>query len=173
MNLEQQMQALIDNAPQDGQTPMIMEAIAPVLKHFADRLQHSQYYILQSPHQSWLVTTPSNRKQPELEKNVIYAFTTPQDSLSFQPHSQPQTQPQNPALAIPVLQILFQMFALTMVDSVIFFEVPGNTVNGTEVRRQDLATAIQSQLQQIRTIHKKNPSPNPPPNPKKPPSNIA
>lgn len=173
MNLEQQMQALIDNAPQDGQTPMIMEAIAPVLKHFADRLQHSQYYILQSPHQSWLVTTLSNRNQPELEKNVIYAFTTPQDSLSFQPHSQPQTQSQNPALAIPVLQILFQMFALTMVDSVIFFEVPGNTVNGTEVRRQDLATAIQDQLRQIRTIHKKNPSPNTPPNPQKPPSNIA
>ncbi len=173
MNLEQQMQALIDNAPQDGQTPMIMEAIAPVLKHFADRLQHSQYYILQSPHQSWLVTTLSNRNQPELEKNVIYAFTTPQDSLSFQPHSQPISQPQNPALAIPVLQILFQMFALTMVDSVIFFEVPGNMVNGTEVRRQDLATAIQDQLRQIRTIHKKNPPPNPPKNPNNPPSNIA
>lgn len=172
MNLEQQMQALIDNAPQDGQTPMIMEAIAPVLKHFADRLQHSQYYILQSPHQSWLVTTLSNRNQPELEKNVIYAFTTPQDSLSFQPNSQPQNQFQNPVLAIPVLQILFQIFALTMVDSVIFFEVPGNTVNGTEVRRQDLATAIQSQLQQIRTIHK-NSALNLQKKSPKPPSNIV
>jgi hypothetical protein len=172
MNLEQQMQALIDNAPQDGQTPMIMEAIAPVLKHFADRLQHSQYYILQSPHQSWLVTTLSNRNQPELEKNVIYAFTTPQDSFSFQPNSQPQNQSQNPVLAIPVLQILFQIFALTMVDSVIFFEVPGNTVNGTEVRRQDLATAIQSQLQQIRTIHK-NSALNLQKKSPKPPSNIV
>ncbi len=44
------------------------------MRQVSDRLQHSQYYILQSPHQSWLVTTPSNRKQPELEKNVIYAF---------------------------------------------------------------------------------------------------
>ena len=88
--LDQQMQALIDNAPQDGQTPLIMQAIAPVLKHFATRLQRSQYYILQSSDRSWLVTTLSNRSQPELEKNVIYAFPTLKDSHNFQLHPDPQ-----------------------------------------------------------------------------------
>lgn len=159
-HLEQQMQSLIDNAPQDGQTPLIMQAIAPVLKHFASRLQRSQYYILQSSDRSWLVTTLSNRAQPELEKNVIYAFPTQKDSHSFQPHPDSQIL----TLAIPVLSILFQMFAMTMVDSVVFFETPGNTINGTEVRRSDLETAIQGQLQQIGTIYQ-NPIQNPIQNP--------
>lgn len=149
MNLEQQMQALIDNAPQDGQTPRIVQAIAPVLQHFATRLQHSQYYILQSADRSWLVTTLSNRTQPEVEKQVIYAFPTLKDSNNFQPHPDPQIF----AVAVPVLHILFQMFALTMVDSVVFFETPGDIIKGTEVPRQDLENSIQSQLQQLRTVY--------------------
>jgi hypothetical protein len=157
--LEQQMQALIDNAPQDGQTPMIMQAIAPVLKHFATRLQRSQYYILQSSDQSWLVTTLSNRTQPELEKNVIYGFATLKDSHNFQIHPDPQIL----TLAVPVLHILFQMFAMTMVDSVVFFETPGDIIHGTEVGRPDLESAIQRQLQQIGTIYRNSP-PSPPPN---------
>ncbi len=157
--LEQQMQALIDNAPQDGETPMIMQAIAPVLKHFATRLQRSQYYILQSYDQSWLVTTLSNRSQPELEKNVIYGFPTLKDSHNFQIHPDLQIL----TLAVPVLHILFQMFAMTMVDSVVFFETPGDMIHGTEVSRPDLESAIQRQLQQIGNIYKNSP-PNPPPN---------
>lgn len=134
-----------------------MQAIAPVLKHFATRLQHAQYYILQSSDQSWLVTTLSNRTQPELEKNVIYAFPTSKDSHNFQIHPDPQIL----TLAVPVIPILFQMFALTMVDSVVFFETPGDIIHGTEVSRPDLESAIQRQIQQIGTIYK-NSSNNPP-----------
>lgn len=157
--LDQQMQALIDNAPQDGQTPLIMQAIAPVLKHFATRLQRSQYYILQSSDQSWLVTTLSNRSQPELEKNVIYAFSTLKDSHNLQLHPDPQIL----TLVVPVLHILFQMFAMTMVDSMVFFETPGDIIHGTEVSRPDLESAIQRQLQQIGTIYRNSPN-SPPPN---------
>ena len=44
--------------------------------------------------------------------------------------------------------ILFQLAAMEDVDSVIFFEVPGQPMTGTEIRRADLQMLIQEQLRQ-------------------------
>jgi hypothetical protein len=142
MNLDQQIQILIQNAPQDGQTPKVVVAIAPVLKLLASQLQHPQYFICQSIDQSWLMTTLSNRAQPELEKNVVYAFPTLKDATRF------QSIPDSELIVLPwpVTHILFQLFAMETVDSLVFFETPGNLAAGTEVRREEVQTLFQKQL---------------------------
>ena len=82
MNLDKQVQTLIENAPQDGTTPQIIEAIAPALKLLAEQLKHPQYFIWQTLDENWVMTTLSNRTQPNLEKQVIYAFPTLKDATS-------------------------------------------------------------------------------------------
>lgn len=144
MDLDQQVQVLIEYAPKDGTTPQVVEAIAPALKFIAQQLRHPQYYILQTLDQSWVLTTIGNRLNPGLEKNVIYAFPTLKDVAAG---SKQPRDPQVLALPVPVIHILFQMMALQTVDSVIFFETPGNVETGTEVKREDLQGLVQNYLQ--------------------------
>ncbi|MBW4647390.1 MAG: hypothetical protein KME06_01620 [Kastovskya adunca ATA6-11-RM4] len=158
MDLDQQLQALIENAPSDGRTPEAIAAIAPVLKLFASQLQHLEYYILQTLDEGWVLTTLSNRAQPDVEKNVLYAFPTLKDAADFQVEPDPQIV----ALPLPVTHILFQMFAMDIVNSTVFFETPGNLASGTEVNREDLQNLIHSQLQQMRSVPKAQPNPIPP-----------
>ncbi|MEW6493822.1 MAG: hypothetical protein AB1589_15130 [Cyanobacteriota bacterium] len=158
MDLEQQIQLLIDSAPQDGTTPKLVEAIAPVLKHLANQLRHLEYHILQTLDEGWVVTTLSNRTQPEVEKNVIYAFSTLKDAADFQSVSDPQLL----ALPIPVTHILFQMLALETVTSTVFFDTPGNLTAGIEVRRDDLQNLMYTQLQNSKFAPRSYPSNLPP-----------
>jgi hypothetical protein len=158
MDLEQQIQVLVDNAPKDGTTPKAIEAIAPVLTLLASQLQHSDYYILQTLDQGWVLTTLSNRAQPEIEKNVIYAFPTLKDAADFQSVSDPEIL----AARVPVTHILFQMLAIETVTSIVFFDTPGNLTAGIEVRRDNLQQLIQTQLQQIRSVPRSYPNNLPP-----------
>lgn len=158
MDLDQQIQVLIDNAPQDGTTPKAIAAIAPVLKLLAGQLRHLEYHILQTPDEAWVMTTLSNRAQPDLEKNVIYAFSTLKDAADFQAVSDPQIL----ALPVPVTHILFQLLALETVTSIVFFDTPNNLVTGTEVRRDDLQKLIQTQLQHSQFVPRSYPSNLPP-----------
>jgi hypothetical protein len=145
MDLDKQIQVLIDDAPEDGVTPQVVEAIAPGLKLLGARLHHREYYILQSLAQDWVVTTLSDRTNPKITKNVIYAFSTLKDASAV---SVTEIDPQVLAVPIPVTHILFQLFALETVDSIIFFETPGDLNTGVEIRRTDLQNLIQVQLQQ-------------------------
>ncbi|EGJ28675.1 hypothetical protein LYNGBM3L_71220 [Moorena producens 3L] len=158
MELDEQINNLIDNAPQDGTTPQSIEAIAPVLKLLAEQLNHLEYYILQNLDQGWVLTTLSNRANPDLEKNVIYAFPTVQDAANF--HS--DWDPQLMACGVPVTHILFQMLAIDTVTSTVFFDTPGNLAVGSEVSREDLRNLIQAQLQQIRSAPKSDSNNQPP-----------
>lgn len=158
MNLEHQIQILIENAPQDGVTPQVVEAIAPVLTLLASQLGHSDYHILQTLDHSWVVTTLSNRAQPDVEKNVIYAFPTLKDATDFQSVWDPQIT----AAIIPVTHILFQMLAIDTITSVVFFDTPGNLTAGSEVRRDHLQQLIQNQLKQIQSAPRSYPSNLPP-----------
>jgi len=160
MDLEEQIQTLIDDAPADGITPQIVEAIAPVLSHFAGQLQYAEYYILQTLNQGWLLTTLSNRANPKVEKNVIYAFPTLKDAADFDSHS--ASDPQVMALPVPVTHILFQMLAIDNVNSLVFFDTPGNLASGTEVRRGDLQKSVQVQLQKVHPATESYPSNLPP-----------
>ncbi|MBV9389601.1 MAG: hypothetical protein JOZ78_24530 [Chroococcidiopsidaceae cyanobacterium CP_BM_ER_R8_30] len=145
MDLDQQIQELIDNAPQDGVTPRLLTAITPGLKLLAGKLRHSQYYILQNLDHDWVATTLSHRTQPGVEKRVIYAFP----SLQAVPVSMNQgLDSQVTAIPIAVTHILFQMVALETVDSTVFFETPGDLTNGIEIRREDIQNLIQLQMKQ-------------------------
>lgn len=145
MELDQQIQELVDGAPQDGRTPQAVQAIAPVLEQVAKRLQHTQYYVLQTLDQRWVITTLSNRTQPEVEKNVVYVFPRLEDAAAS---PDALLDPQLVAMPIPVIQLLFQTTTLSSVDSIIFLDVPGNLELGTEISCQDVQTLIQTQLQQ-------------------------
>ena len=159
MDLAEQIQLLIDNAPRDGTTPQMVEAISPVLQLLASQLKHLEYHILQTLDEGWVVTTLSNRAQPDVEKNAIYAFPTLADAGAFQSSWDPQVI----AVPIAVTHILFQMLALETVTSIVFFDTPGNLAAGTEVRRDDLQRLIQTQFQQTYSAPRSYPS-NIPPN---------
>ncbi len=146
MDLNEQLQLLIDNAPQDGSTPAAIEqAVVPVLRLFAQRLQHLDYYVLQSLDGGWVLTTLSHREQPGVQKYAIYAFPTLADARAFQSESDPELM----AAPLPVAHILFQIFALKQVDSILFMETPGNLNQGLEVKREDLQQLVQLQWQEL------------------------
>ena len=146
MEVNAQIQLLVDLAPEDGVTPQLVMSIAPVLKAIAQKLRHSQYYILQNLQENWVLTTLSNKQNSRLEKQVIYAFPRLQDvSLSLPAGLDPQMV----AKVIPVTHILFQLVALEPVDSVIFWENPGTTTNAIEVQRQEIQSLIQQQIAKL------------------------
>jgi hypothetical protein len=145
MDLDTQISALIQGASSSTITADAVEAIAPTLKAIAGQLQYEQYYILQTLEQGWVMTTLSSRNQPDVKKNIVYAFPTLKDAASG-PTS--VKDPQVMALPIPVIHILFQMLAMKPVDSVIFFEKPGQAGQGVEIRRQDVEALVQVQLKQ-------------------------
>lgn len=144
MNVDQQIQALIDQAPQYGVSPAEVKTIAPALKALAQQLQHPQYYIPQTSEQGWLMTTLSHRTQPQLTKNVVYAFPNLK-AVSASAHV-----PKDPmliALPIPTTHILFQMLAMKPLDSIVFFETSDNLQSGTEISRTNLQDLIQEIVQ--------------------------
>ena len=145
MDIDRQLRELEKKAPKDGTTPRIMTAISPVLRAFAERLHRTGYYILQSPDRRWQLTTLSNRMNPNLEKRVVYAFPTLEDARAF---ASQQGEREAIAPLVPTTHILFQAFAFKdTLDSLIFFEEPGNSVRGTEIHQQDLQNSVRSQLQ--------------------------
>ena len=143
MDLNSQIQTLVKEAPNDGVTSDAVIAIAPALKAIASQLKHPQYYILQTLDQSWVMTSLSQRTQPEVRKNIIYAFPTLKD-VEAGPH--PVKDPQIMALPIPVTHILFQMLAMKPIDSIIFFDIPGNLNQGIEIRQEEVKKLVQIHL---------------------------
>ena len=147
MDLQAQIQLLIDNAPKDGLTPQLVAAIAPALEAIASSLRYPQYYILQNLEEGWVLTTLSNRTNPESEKRVIYAFPTIQDvPLTLSAGLDPQVI----LTPIMVTHLLFQLMALDPVDSIVFFETPSTTTNIVEIKRDDLQKLVQQNLQKSR-----------------------
>lgn len=147
MNLEQQLATIIDDAADYGVPPIVVErAIAPVLKLFATQLQHREYYILQNLAEEWVLTTISN---PQLErggeKKVIYAFVSVRDAANFQGKDNAEII----AVPIAIIELLFKLFSLQQVDSIIFLEDSFNLNRGVEVKRELLLQEITRQLQQF------------------------
>ncbi|ANV85520.1 hypothetical protein AWQ21_03600 [Picosynechococcus sp. PCC 7003] len=141
MDLDQQLQILIDQAPQDGTMPQVMaQAIAPVLKAFAQKLQSLEYYVCQSLGGDWLITTLAHQSDPQRTKTVIYGFSTL--ALAQQHQGSSNADPSLIAVPLPVTHLLFQLFSMAAVDSLIITEAQGSV----EIRRQDLQQAVQQQL---------------------------
>lgn len=158
MDLDRQIRSLIDKAPPDGSTPQILEAIAPALLLLAQQLKHLEYSILQTFEQSWAITVLSNLKQPGREKKVIYAFSRLEDASLAATAAGSRVRP----ISLPVTHILFQMMALEGLDSIVFFETPGNLEQGTEILREQVQNLINVYLQQYRSTSQSSSSNLPP-----------
>lgn len=144
MNVDQQIQVLIDQAPHYGVTSAEVQIIAPALKAIAEQLKHPAYYILQTPEQGWIMTTLTHSTQKDKTRNVVYAFPTLRD---VQAASRAQDAPNVVALPIPAAHILFQMLAMKPVDSIVFFETPGDLRVGTEINRDIFMQLMHVHLQ--------------------------
>ena len=140
MTIDQQIQRLIEQAPSDV-AGADLQAIAPVLSLVASRLQHLQYYLIQSLDQNWLMTTLQHRAQPSLTKTVIYAYP----SLEAVKAHATSLDPQMLALPVPTVQLLFQLLAIEPVESLIFLEQ--GQPPGVEISRRLLQSLIAQHLQ--------------------------
>lgn len=154
MDLDQQIQELYEKAPDDGVTPAAIQAIAPALKLVAGQLKHPQYHMLQTLDGRWVMATLNPQKQPNTQRNVVYAFSTLKDALT----SPATKDPQVIAMPMPVIPILFQMVAMTSIDGIVFFEIPGDLNKGSEVTRESIQQLIQAHLRPLQ-----QPSPSLPP----------
>lgn len=148
MTLEQQLQLIIDDAANYGVPSSVVEkAIAPVLKVFAEQLQHLEYYVLQNLAEDWVLTTITN-PQLQQSKKVIYAFISVQDAATFQGTANADLI----AMPIDVVQLLFRLFSLQEVDSIIFLENSLNLNHGVEIKRDRLSQLIRQQIEQLGKI---------------------
>jgi len=145
MDLNQQIQELYEQAPQDGTTPAAIQAIAPALKLVAGQLKHPQYHILQTLDGRWVMLTLNQQSQPNPTKNVVQAYSTVKDAMT----SPAAKDPQVIAVPLPVTHILFQMVAMTSIDSIVFFEIPGDLRKGSEVTRESIQQLVQAHLRQL------------------------
>ncbi|HHP7230993.1 MAG TPA: hypothetical protein ACFCUY_09055 [Xenococcaceae cyanobacterium] len=146
MDLTQQLQILIDDAPKYGlSTVVIQQAIAPVLEILGQRLGHTEYYILQNLSDQWVVHTISQQDSNEASKQVIYAFSSLEDAASFQGKQNPDIL----AAPLPITHILFRLFSLSSIDSMVFFTQPDDLNTAIELKRSDLQSLIQQQLKKL------------------------
>lgn len=148
MNLSKQLQNLIQEAPNYGVPALIMEnGVIPVINAFAQQLAHSEYYLRQTIDDNLVLTILGSNEHPELEKKVIYAFPTVEDAVKF-----PDSKLDNLDLVaqeVPVSQILFQMFTMKQVDSVIFVEESNQYQEGKEIYCHKLQSAIRQNLSNL------------------------
>ena len=145
MEIDKQLEILINDAEKYGIPPTVIEkAIAPVLRTFISGLKLEEYYILQNFEEDWILRVINN-PQLKQEKTVIYAFATVKDAATFQGKSDPNIF----AAPIQVTQLLFRLFSLKQVNSIIFLDTPGNITQGIEIQRDRLAALIQQQIQTL------------------------
>lgn len=148
MELDRQLKVLIDDATNYGVNPIVIEkAIAPVLKMFANQLQHLEYYIWQNLEEDWALTTITNPQLQET-KNVIYAFVSVKDAARFGG----KTDQDLIAMPVPIAQLLFRLFSLLEVDSIIFLENSNDLSQGVEIEREHLGDLIKQQIKQLNNI---------------------
>lgn len=147
MDINKQLDIIINEAPEYGVPEEIMKkAVVPVLQFFASQHEHTDYFVLHTQDRHWIVTTLSNRKQPQITKRVIYGFSTRKDAMSFQGIVNPDVY----VVPLPITHLLFQMFAVDQVDSIILMDIPNNTMEGTEIERANLKNMIQQQLRRVK-----------------------
>jgi hypothetical protein len=141
MDLQDQAQALIDNAPADEATREGVEVVAKALSEVAQGLGHREYYVLQNFQQQWQVTTLQHRAQEDVQKTVLYAYA----------HLVNATQAGQSedliAVPVPIVQLLFQFFSFENVDSFLFLDNLHDPNEIREIALQDLQALVHSFLE--------------------------
>jgi hypothetical protein len=143
MNLAEQVQALIDGAP-DFESQMSVAAIAPILQQAAQKLPSLAYYVRQSPQGEWMMVTLQHRQQPKLEIRVVYAFNRVEDIAKFG-DGKPSA---DLAVEMPVIQLLFELLAMPEIDRIIFLNNSDNLNSGQEITRKSLEESIAKAFQE-------------------------
>jgi hypothetical protein len=151
-DLDRQLASLLQNAPKDGDTARAVGIISPVLKAIASQLKHSSYFILQSEDGSWLLTTLSNRDSPEIEKNVVYVYST---QTAANGERLKIGSPGIVCTEIGAIEILFQLLGLKSVDSLIFFDQAHDTQTGIEIGNTELQALCAKQVNRVKSSHRK------------------
>ncbi len=148
MTLNQQLQNLVEEAPNYGVPAIIMEnGVIPVISAFAQQLNYSQYYLRQTLDSNLLLTILASKQNPEVEKKVIYAFPTIQDAKDFPDSTINESEIM--AQQLPITQILFQMFTMKGVDSIIFLDLPNDYQQSQEIYCHKLQSAIKQNLSNL------------------------
>lgn len=143
MNLDQQIEALINDAPNDPEMRQITETFAPVLQQIASKFRYSEYYVLQTPDQAWVSFTLNHRTQSHVEKTVVYAFP------SLEAVAQVVEREDLSALStikIGIIELLFQFYALNLGESLVLFDTVANTERAIELPRSEFDVLIQQAL---------------------------
>jgi ABC-type transporter Mla subunit MlaD len=143
MNLQQQIEILVAQSPQDIATAV--QAIAPVLLQEAEVLSQTEYFIVVSPDGRWQTTTLSHRQQPGLEKTIIYAFADAQAAQTDENLGLRATQ-------FPVIQLLFQLLGMEQVDSLVFVDIAEQQERtAVEVTHEKLRQLVNHRLSQMKS----------------------
>jgi hypothetical protein len=140
MNIDQQIQSLINGAP-DPESQSSVMAIAPILQQFAATLPQTEYYISQSPQGEWAVTTLQHRQQ-NIEIKVTYAFNNIRDIQKFEASGLTF----GSAVKMPIVQLLFDLLAYPDLDRIIFLTDSNQLDRGREISRQELEAAIVKEI---------------------------
>lgn len=141
MHLDRQVKRLVEGAKSHRIPESSMQIIANVLRTIADQLDFATYTILTAKNGGWLKITLSNRNFPELEKQVVYAYPS-YESATIEANKLLELEPY--CQEIGTIDLLFQLLALTEVDSLIFLH---QAQTGKEISRKELSRLCQKQLQ--------------------------
>jgi hypothetical protein len=141
--LETQLQQLIDRGINYAVPRQVMErAVIPILKKYATKFAKEEYYIPVSHSGNWLITVLESKQMPIRQKKVLYAFANSKMAPKILNSSPEKLQ------LIPVTYLLFEIFALQDLDSVIFIDSL-SSLKHTEIERLVLCQEIQNSLTEI------------------------
>jgi hypothetical protein len=141
--LDQQIQILLKDAPNDPEMRQITEIFIPVLRRLASKFRYTEYYVLQSSDQGWVSFDLSYRTQSHVEKTAIYAFSSADDvalSISTQDLQGLVVE------SIGIVDLLFQFFAFHLAQSLVVFEVPNDPKQAIELARRDIEHLVKLSL---------------------------
>jgi hypothetical protein len=143
MNLDQQIKTLTKDAPNDPEMRQITEIFVPVLRRLAGKFRYLEYYVLQTPDQSWVSFTLTHRTQSHVEKTAIYAFPSPNDVATVLPDLDLSGLSPVP---IGIVDLLFQFYALHLGESLVLFDTSENTEKAVELRRSEFEDLLQASV---------------------------
>ena len=120
-----QVNALIQDAPNDRTTTQSVVTLAPLLAKFAlTRLNQAYYYLIQDPDGALLRETFIHPTQFTAEttgeKTIVFAFSTLEEAALNRDSG---LNADGLVVRTPTLEILFRFWALSWCDAVVFLDV--------------------------------------------------
>ncbi len=143
--LNLQVNALIQDAPNDRTTTQRVTTLAPLLAKFAlTRLNQAYYYLIQDPDGALLRETFIHPTQftaeTTVEKTIVFAFPTLEEADLHRDNGDNGLNADYLAVRTPSLEILFRFWALNWCDAVVFWDVGQGSDRGQGQTAQQTVT---------------------------------